>query len=283
MRKLVIAVLVLVGLGVAADYGAAAAAEYQLAKQIREELGLAADPSVRINGFPFLTQALLGHYSDIDMRAAGLSVGPLHDVALEATMRDVDAPLSEVSSGDLSSVRADEVDGRVRIKDKDLGRAIGIEDLRLQPASDEEIEKLLPAGTLPSTDSETDSSGTDSSGTDSSGTDSHQDDREAVRMVASTDLAGERTEIIGIGLLELIGGQLRITTMDVRLARDDIGEVNLPRQIRRMMIQALSTDVNPGGLPFTVNPTSVWVEPGSLVMEGTVRDISMSQAGIGVG
>ncbi len=278
MRKLVIAVLVLVGLGVAADYGAAAAAEYQLAKQIREELGLAADPSVRINGFPFLTQALLGHYSDIDMRAAGLSVGPLHDVALEATMRDVDAPLSEVSSGDLSSVRADEVDGRVRIKDKDLGRAIGIEDLRLQPASDEEIEKLLPAGTLPSTDSETDSSGTDSSGTDS-----HQDDREAVRMVASTDLAGERTEIIGIGLLELIGGQLRITTMDVRLARDDIGEVNLPRQIRRMMIQALSTDVNPGGLPFTVNPTSVWVEPGSLVMEGTVRDISMSQAGIGVG
>lgn len=272
MRKLLIAVLVLVGLGVAADYGAAAAAEYQLAKQIRGELGLAADPSVRINGFPFLTQALVGHYSDIDMRAAGLSVGPLHDVAVEATLHDVDAPLSEVRSGDLSSVRANEVDGRVRIKDKDLGRAIGIEDLRIQPASDEEVEKLLPAGTVPATVSG-----------------AHQDsgsehgNRAAVRLVATTDLAGERTEIIGIGLLEITGSLLRITTVDVRLARDDVGEVNLPRQIRQMLIQALSTDVQPGGLPFTVKPTRVWVETGSLVMEGSVQNVSMSQAGAGVG
>lgn len=276
MRKLLIAVLVLVGLGVAADYGAAAAAEYQVAKQIREELRLAADPSVRINGFPFLTQALLGHYSDIDMRAAGLSVGPLHDVAVEATLYDVDAPLSEVRSGDLSSVRADEVDGRVRIKDKDLGRAIGIEDLRIQPASDEEVEKLLPAGSVPRPDSDEEADRDDRDK-------SQLSDREAVRLVATTDLAGERTEIIGIGLLEIVGTELRITTVDVRLARDDVGEVNLPRQIRRMLLQALSTEVEPGGLPFTVTPTRVWVETGSLIMEGTVQDVSMSQAGSGVG
>ncbi len=274
MRKLVIAVLVLVGLGVAADYGAAAAAEYQVAKQTREELGLAADPSVRINGFPFLTQALLGHYSDIDMRADGLSVGPLHDVALEATLQDVDAPLSEVRSGDLSSVRADQVDGRIRIKDKDLGRAIGIEDLRIQPASDEEIEKLLPAGTLPDAGSRDAGSRQDRS---------KEDDRDAVRLVATTDLAGEHTEIIGIGTLEIVGDRLRITTMDVRLARDDVGEVTVPRQIRQMLIEALSTDVDPGGLPFTVHPTRVWVESGVLVMEGTVQDVSIAQAGAGIG
>ncbi|MCA1671739.1 MAG: LmeA family phospholipid-binding protein [Actinobacteria bacterium] len=283
MRKLLIAVLVLVGLCVAADYGAAAAAEYQLAKQVRGELGLATDPSVRINGFPFLTQALLGRYSDIDMRAAGLSVGPLHDVAVEATLHDVDAPLSEVRSGDLRSVRAGEVDGRVRIKDKDLGRAIGIEDLRIEPASDEEIEQLLPTGTVPST---TSGAHRDDSGS-GQGSDSHhgspRGDRDAVRLVATTDLAGERTEIIGIGLLEVTGSLLRITTVDVRLARDDVGEVSLPRQIRQMLIQALSTDVEPGGLPFTVKPTRVWVETGSLIVEGTVRDVSMSQAGTSVG
>jgi hypothetical protein len=263
VRKLVIAVLVLLGLGVAADFGAAAAAEYQVAKQIRQELGLAADPSVRINGFPFLTQALLGNYSHIDMRAAGLSVGPLHDVAVEATLYDVDAPLSEVTSGDLRSVRAAEVAGRVRIWDKDIGRAIGIEDLRLQPASDEEIDKLLPAGANPNA--------------------ARTDDREAVRMVATTDLAGEPTEIIGIGIIELTGNRLQITVMDVRLARDDVGEVNLPRQLRQMLIQALSTDVEPGGLPFSVTPTKVQVESGALVVEGTVKDVSMSQAGVGVG
>ena len=277
MRKLLIAVLVLVGLGVTADYGAAAAAEYQLAKQIRGELGLAADPSVRINGFPFLSQALHGRYSEIDLRAAGLSVGPLHDVAVEATLHDVDAPLSELRSGELSSVRANEVEGRVRIKDKDLGRAIGIEDLRIQPASDEEIAELLPAGSVPSTvsDSHRDDSG--------SNQDSEHGDRDAVRLVATTDLAGERTEIIGIGLLEVTGSRLRITTVDVRLARDDVGEVNLPRQIRQLLIQALSTDVEPGGLPFTVKPTRVWVETGSLVVEGIGRNVSMSQAGSGVG
>lgn len=263
VRKLVIAVVVLVGLVVAADFGAAAAAEYQVAKQVREELGLAADPSVRINGFPFLTQALVGNYSDIDMRATGLSVGPLHDVAVEATMRDVDAPLTEISSGDLRSVRAAEVDGRVRIWDRDIGRAIGIEDLRLQPASSAEAEKLLPRGADPGG--------------------SRHADQAAIRMVATTDLAGTPTKIIGLGLIELIGNRLKITTVDVRLARDDLGEVGLPRQLRQMLIQALSTEIKPGGLPFAVTPTRVWAEPGALVVEGTVRNVSMSRAGIGVG
>jgi LmeA-like phospholipid-binding len=123
VRKLVIVLVVLVGLGVTADFGAAAAAEYQVAKQMREELGLATDPSVRINGFPFLSQAVLGSYSAIDMRAAGLTVGPLHDVAVEATLRDVDAPLSDLRSGDLQSVRVAEAAGRVRISDRDIGRS----------------------------------------------------------------------------------------------------------------------------------------------------------------
>ncbi|HEY2763088.1 MAG TPA: DUF2993 domain-containing protein [Pseudonocardiaceae bacterium] len=264
MRKLVIAVLVLVGLAVTADYAAAAAAEYEVAKQIRQKLVLAADPSVRINGFPFLTQALVGNYSDIDLRATGLSVGPLHDVAVEATMRDVDAPLSELRSGDLASVRVAEVNGRVRISDRDIGRAIGIEDLRLQPASDEEIRTLLPAGSVP-------------------GSDNPAGNRAAVRMAASTDLAGQRTGVIGIGVIQLIGSRLQITVVDVRLSRDNVGEVSLPHQIRQTLIQALSTDLQPGGLPFNVTPTRVWVEPGSLVAEGTAQGVTMSQAAKGVG
>ncbi|MGH3937067.1 MAG: LmeA family phospholipid-binding protein [Pseudonocardiaceae bacterium] len=264
MRKLVIAAVVLVGLGIATDYGAAAAAEYEVAKQIRAELGLAADPSVRINGFPFLTQALSGHYSAIETRATGLSVGPLHDVAVEATMRDVDAPLSEVTSGNLQSVYAAEVDGRIRVRDGDLGRAIGIEDLRLQPASAEETQQLLPEGALPDPASRT-------------------DDLEAVRMVATTDLAGAPTGVIGIGIIKITGSRLQITITDVRLARDGVGEVSLPRPIRELLIQTLSTDVTPGGLPFTVLPTRVWVEPGSLVVEGTARGVSLGELGAGVG
>ncbi|HEU0127049.1 MAG TPA: DUF2993 domain-containing protein, partial [Pseudonocardiaceae bacterium] len=71
--------------------------------------------------------------------------------------------------------------------------------------------------------------------------------------------------------------------MDVRLARDEVGEVNLPRQIRQMLIQALSTEVEPGGLPFAATATRVWVEPGALVVQGTAKGVTMNQAGLGVG
>ncbi|MGH3980335.1 MAG: LmeA family phospholipid-binding protein [Pseudonocardiaceae bacterium] len=262
MRKLVIALLVLAGLLVAADFGAAAYAEYQVAERLRTEFSLTADPSVRINGFPFITQALSGSYDDIDMRAGDLAVGPLRDVAVEASMYDVDAPLDEVTSGSLSSVKIDEVEGRVRILDKDLGRAIGIEDLRIAEASDKEIEEALGSDTV---------------------SDSESDGRAAVRMIATTDLGGERAEVIVVGLLELADGAVSVTPTDVRLATDDVGEFSLPADFREPLLAAFSTEVDPGGLPFTVTPTAVDVDDGAIVVEGTAREVSFSQAGAGVG
>jgi hypothetical protein len=232
---------------------------------MRQQLGLAGDPSVRINGFPFLTQALAGQYHAIDVRASGLSVDPLHDLDVEATLHDVDAPLSEVTSGNLQSVRAARVEGRVRIKDSDLGRAIGIEDLRIQQPSDQEIRELLPADTPTG---------------DSAGP-SNRGDRAPIRMMATTDLAGQRTEIVGVGVIELTGGLVRITTSDVRLSRNGVGEAGLPRTIRQTLLKALSTDVKPGGLPFAVTPTKVWVDTGSVVVEGTATNVSMRQTAPG--
>lgn len=264
VRKLVIVVLVVLGLAVAADFGAAAAAEYTLAQKLRERLALPSDPSVRINGVPFLTQALAGRYAAIDIRATGLPADPLRDVAVEATLYDIDAPLPEVISGNLQSVRAARVDGRVRIKDSDLGRAIGIEDLQIQRPSDEEIKEVLPPGTA-------------------SNGGSTVDNQAAIKMVATTDLLGQRTEIIGIGLIELTGDLVRITISDVRLAGDNVGTVNLPREIRQLLLKTLSTDVKPGGLPFSVTPTGVSVQTGSLIVEGTANNVSMGRAGISAG
>lgn len=256
MRKLLITLLVLVGLVVAADFGAAAAAEYQVSKHLRSELELQADPSVRINGFPFVTQAASGTYSEIEVAASSVTVGPLTDVWVEATLSDVDAPVSALRSGSLASVEADRVEGRVRVQDKDLGRAIGIEDLRIQPASDDEIEELLGAD----------------------GVAQRRDERAAVRMVATTDLAGERTEVIVIGLLELVEGVVLVTPTDVRLSTDEIGEVSLPSQIREPLLAAFDTEIDPGGLPFTATPTAVYVETGSVLVEGEARDVTFADA-----
>jgi LmeA-like phospholipid-binding len=261
VRKLIITVLVIVALAIAADFGAAAAAEYTVAKQMRQQLGLASEPSVRINGFPFLTQAVAGHYTAIDVQASGVSADPLHDLDVAATMHDVDAPLTEVTSGDLHSVRAAKVDGRVRIKDTDLGRAIGIEDLRIQQPSDQEIKELLPPGTPTS--------------------DSPRGNRAPIKMVATTDLAGQRTEVVALGVIELTKGLVRITTSDVRLA--GVGAADLPRAVRQTLLNTLSTDVKTGGLPFAVTPTRIWVETGAIVVEGTATNVSLRQAGVAVG
>jgi hypothetical protein len=257
VRKLIITVLIVIALAVAADFGAAAFAEYTIAKQLRQQLTLTNDPSVRINGFPFLTQAVAGHYSAIDVQAGGITAEPLHDLEVEATLHDVEAPLSAVTSGNLHSVRAARVDGRVRIKDSDLGRAIGIEDLRIDQPSDQEIKELLPAGTPTGG--------------------SAPSDRAPVRMAATTDLLGQRTNIVGVGLIELTGGLVRITIKDVRLSRDSVGQVDLPREIRQTLLTTLSTEVKPGGLPFTVTPTSVAVNTGSVVVEGTASNVTMSR------
>ncbi|MPZ64890.1 MAG: DUF2993 domain-containing protein [Pseudonocardiaceae bacterium] len=287
MRKLVVTIAVLAGLLVAADFGTAAAAEYQIAKQLRSEFDLTRDPSVRINGFPFLTQALSGSYREITMQATGLPVGSLTDVAVEATMYDVEAPLDELMSGSLSTVQIDEVEGRVQIKDTDVGRAIGIEDLRISRPSEDEIRKVIGPEELDGARENAESSGSEGySGSEgSNGSDdsdgSDEDTRAPVRLAATTDLVGEDIEVILIGTLELEGGVVRVEPTDVRLAKDDVDEFSLPSSFGDPIIDVFTRTIDPGELPFTVTPESVDVETGVLIVEGTADDVSFSQAGLG--
>lgn len=266
MRALVIALLVLTGLAVAVDFAAAAAAEYEMSEHLRSEFELAADPSVRINGFPFLTQAVSGSYSDIDVQVSGLAVGPLTDVGVEATLHDVMAPLAELTSGMLGSAQAAAVQGRVRIRDADLGRAIGMKDLRLQPASDEEVEEALRSAAVSEPDA-----------------DMRADMRAAVRMVATTDVTGAPVEVVVIGLLELTDGVIRVTPTDVRFPPGAAGGESLPAPIREPLLAVLTTEVDPGGLPFAVTPTAVSVRTGSLLVEGTAQDVSLGEVGADIG
>jgi hypothetical protein len=70
---------------------------------------------------------------------------------------------------------------------------------------------------------------------------------------------------------------VRVSVADVRLARDSAGAMGLPRPVRQTLLNTLSTDVKPGDLPFAVTPTKVWVETGSIVVEGTASNVSLSQ------
>lgn len=125
MRALLIAVLVLLGIAVAADRVLVVVSEDQLAAAIQEEGQLPAEPDISIEGFPFLTQAISGRYNSIrvgvDVAALGLPPGATADIQLLGAQ----VPLSSVLSGSVSSVPVDQVLGTVTFPFDYIGEQLG--------------------------------------------------------------------------------------------------------------------------------------------------------------
>ncbi len=113
MKALLIAVLVLLGLAIAADRVLVVLSEDLLADTIQEEGQLPGEPDVSIEGFPFLTQAISGRYDSVrvgvDVAALGLPPGATADILLQGAR----VPLSSVFSRSVSSVPVDKVTGAV--------------------------------------------------------------------------------------------------------------------------------------------------------------------------
>jgi len=125
MRALMIAVLVLLGLAVAADRVLVVLTEDQLASAIQSEGQLPGEPDISIEGFPFLTQAINGRYDSVrvgvDVEALGLPPGATADIRLVGAQ----VPLSSVFSGSISSVPVEKVLGTVTFPFDYIGEQLG--------------------------------------------------------------------------------------------------------------------------------------------------------------
>ncbi|RKT51535.1 LmeA family phospholipid-binding protein [Saccharothrix australiensis] len=253
-RKLIIAGLVVVGLLVAADFGLAAAGEYQVAQKMRAKFQLADDPTVRINGFPFIFQALAGDYRDIEIAATGVPVrDALRDVEIRANLRHTRIGLSDLLAGNTRNGRIDQVTGSVKIKSRDLNRLVN----SVTPFSDMAIEPdNRPAATPTPTPVNPDPT------------------KAAVKLSGSTTVAGRKIRLAAYGTVALVGGQVAVSVSDVEL--DDTSLAGLTEALG-VVKQALSVTIDPGALPFTVTPTAVRVESGALTVEGTVNDIPLDE------
>jgi hypothetical protein len=87
-RGLVITLIVLIGLLIAADFGAKAYAESAIASKI-DSSGLGVKPSVSIEGFPFLTQVAARNLKQIDINASNFTVKQVVISSLHATATGV--------------------------------------------------------------------------------------------------------------------------------------------------------------------------------------------------
>lgn len=251
VKRLVAGLIVLVAVLVGVDYGAAALTESVVAREMRTQLNLADDPSVRVNNFPFLTQAISGRYRSVDVTADHVAVGPLRDVQVRSQLRDVSAPLSKMISGP-RTVTVREVEGTVRIGAPDVERLLresggipidklyidGIDADGLQRAVDDGADRRLLA----------------------------LDPANAIRLGATVDVLGQEQQVTIIAELQLADGRVQITPRDIRLGDEDAAP--LPVVVQRTLSRLFTLTLDPGGLPLQVTPTTLRASSGGLEISG---------------
>lgn len=123
LRRFLIGILVLlVVLLVVADRVGAVVAAHVLADKIQTDEHLPSRPDVSIGGFPFLTQAIAGNYSDVTVTVHGLTVSGVPVSTLVAHLHGVHVSASAAIKGDVHRVPVDRADGRVVLSFADLNR-----------------------------------------------------------------------------------------------------------------------------------------------------------------
>jgi hypothetical protein len=134
MRRLIV-LLSLVGLlvvlFVAADFAAGRIFESQARKALQAELDLAKPPAVQVRDFPFLVSLARGRLRTVDVAATNLVADGITVEDLQLTMHDVHVQ-RQLALGRAGSVTVDRVDGRARITEKEINRALAT---RLQGAT----------------------------------------------------------------------------------------------------------------------------------------------------
>lgn len=141
-------VVVLAVVLVVVDRVAASVAEDKVATTVSESLveyeTTAGSTSVRIRGFPFLTQAASGSFDQVDVTLNEVMVRGFALDELTAKLTDVDVPRSALTGGDAGDIVAGRVEAAGRLDPGQLGSALNLPDLDLRADGD----RLRATGTL---------------------------------------------------------------------------------------------------------------------------------------
>jgi hypothetical protein len=120
LTVLVVLLVVLAGVLVAADRGAAWYAERRLAEETANWATTAGarpgtEPAVHVAGFPFLDQVARGRYDGVAITVRDVGAGGLIASRLDIRLTGVELPFSDLTAGDLSHARADRVTATAHI------------------------------------------------------------------------------------------------------------------------------------------------------------------------
>jgi LmeA-like phospholipid-binding len=123
MRKLLIAVVVLVLLGAVADFAAARVFEDRVTEALQREYDLGRRPVVQVRDFPFLPHLATGRFSTIDVAATDASARGINAAQLKLTLHGVRVP-REVMLGEPGRVTVDRADGTIELTEAEVNRLL---------------------------------------------------------------------------------------------------------------------------------------------------------------
>jgi LmeA-like phospholipid-binding len=127
---LVVLVVVLAGILVVVDRIAVAQAQDRVATKLADRRPFSGTPSVSIHGFPFLTQAVDGKYSDIELTGLGEPIAGMADAHVDVQLHGAHIPLSAVRTR-VDTVPVDRVEVSVTLPLVQLARVAGVPNLKL--------------------------------------------------------------------------------------------------------------------------------------------------------
>jgi hypothetical protein len=123
VRKLLIAAIVLLILGVAADFAAARVFEDRVTDVLQREYDLDRRPVVQVRDFPFLPHLATGRFSAIDVAATDLRASGVNAARLTLHLRDVRVP-REVLFGEPGGVDVGRADGQMELTEAEVNRLV---------------------------------------------------------------------------------------------------------------------------------------------------------------
>ncbi|WP_072806801.1 LmeA family phospholipid-binding protein [Rhodococcoides yunnanense] len=252
MRKLIIGLVSLLALALVVDFGVAAYSEYRVSRAIREGGDLPSDPQVTIHGFPFLTQAVDGKYQNVEIRAQDVPNEYVRATTIEANLRGVSIPLSELADGSVHTVPVDDLDGRVRIEATDLGRFLGIVDLQVS---------------APPADKSDGTGGSGGSGMTTNG---------GVVLTGTVPVGPIETSVSVQADLILEGDSVKIVASDFYFGPEGSADFTIPDFAKSAVLGLFTKTIDRQTLPFGILPTDVYAEGSQIVIEGSASNVTIS-------
>jgi hypothetical protein len=123
MRKLLIAVVVLVLLGAGADFAAARIFEDRVTEALQREYDLGRRPVVQVRDVPFLPRLATGRFSTIDVAATDATARGINAAQLKLTLHGVQVP-REVMLGEPGRITVDRADGTIELTEAEVNRLL---------------------------------------------------------------------------------------------------------------------------------------------------------------